>query len=52
MGYLPTYDEALKIESMTKNELRRRNSSQESIKRDDFKAAQDIDSYDCPVYSP
>ena len=51
-GNLPTYDEALKIESMTKNELRRRISSQQSIKSDDFKAAQDSNSYDCPVYSP
>ena len=36
-GNLPTYDEALKIESMNKNELRRRISSQQSIKNDDFK---------------
>ena len=51
-GNLPTYDEALKIESMNKNELRRRISSQQSIKSDDFKPVQDSDSNDCPVYSP
>ena len=52
-GNLPTYDEALKIGvSMTNNQLRRRVSSQQSIKSDDFKAAQDYDCYDCPVYPP
>ena len=52
MGNLPTYDEALKIENMTNNQLRRRISSQQSIKSDDFKAAQDHNSYDFPVSSP
>ena len=52
-GNLPTYDEALKIGvGMTYNQLRRRVSSQQSIKSDDFKASQDYDCYDCPVYSP
>ena len=52
-GNLPTYDEALKIGvGMTYNQLRRRVSSQQSIKSDDFKATQDYDFHDCPVYSP
>ena len=51
-GNLPTYDEALKLENLSNTELRRRVSSQQSIKSDDFKAAQDYDCYDCPVYSP
>ena len=50
VGELPTYDEATQIENST--QVRRRVSSQLSIKSEDFKAALDYDYGDCPAYSP
>ena len=50
VGELPTYDEATQIETST--QVRRRVSSQLSIKSEDLKAALDYDYGDCPAYSP
>ena len=44
----PSYEEALKMEKISQNEIRRRVSSGKSLKSDDIP---DYDFIDCPVYS-
>ena len=44
----PTYEEALKMEKISQNEIRRRVSSGKSLKSDDLP---DYNFIDCPVYS-
>ena len=44
----PSYEEALQMEKISQNEIRRRVSSGKSLKSDDLP---DYDFIDCPVYS-
>lgn len=44
----PSYEEALEMEKISQNEIRRRVSSGKSLKSDDLP---DYDFIDCPVYS-